>query len=298
MGDPTPDPIDIYERDIRPQLERLERQRTGARAGFVLLTMTMLGAVVLSIIKLPFLWKTSKLGKVYLSGAFAIATLPFAYFRNRRKRFFVPFVLKLCQRPDLVYTPKACLSRRQLRHLFKDLKATSVAGEDGITGSRQGITFWFNEVEASRFRYLKGDAERVFRGWLLCLALPQPDAPALACTVDIGPRGASHSMIVLHGKPEDVEQWFTPTLLAQAAPLLALAGTRGIRLTIEEGRFVLALETKRNLFDGIANPNEKLTPQAFAQLMEELNTLTSVVDDLATSLLGLKTTRESEAAMT
>ncbi|MFP3632380.1 hypothetical protein SB776_37880, partial [Burkholderia sp. SIMBA_045] len=84
-----------------------------------------------------------------------------------------------------------CLGRRRRRQLFSDLKPGSAQAEDGITGVRRGLTFWFNEVELYKSAGLLKGPERIFRGWLLCIDLPQPGVPPLSCTLTLGAPGAA-----------------------------------------------------------------------------------------------------------
>ncbi|WP_162801419.1 hypothetical protein [Azospirillum brasilense] len=282
---PAPDPQDLFDREIRPLLDRLERQRTGTRAAIVLLVFAVIGGTVLTLVKLPFLLKTVKHGgKLYGSLTFALFSVPFFLFRRRRKRFFVALVLAACRHADLTYAPGGCLGRRRLRQLFSDLKPGSAHAEDGITGVRRGLTFWFNEVELHKSAGLLKGLVRIFRGWLLCIDLPQPGVPPLSCTLTLGARGAEPVLTPLNGAVAEAEQRFPPEIRALAARLAALADAREVRLTTDGERFILAIDTGRDLFEGIAALDERLTPALFARFLEELDTLTRVVDALAAAL--------------
>lgn len=282
---PAPDPQDLFDREIRPLLDRLERQRTGTRAAIVLLVFAVIGGTVLALVKLPFLLKSGKHGgKLYGSLTFAIFSVPFVLFRRRRKRFFVALVLAACRHADLTYAPGGCLGRRRLRQLFSDLKPHSARAEDGITGVRRGLAFWFNEVELHKFAGpLKGTV-RIFRGWLLCIDLPQPGVPPLSCTLTLGARGAEPVLTPLQGEAAEAERRFPPEMRTLAARLATLAGSREVRLATDGQRFILAIDTGRDLFEGIAALDERLTPALFARFLEELDTLTRVVDALAAAL--------------
>lgn len=282
---PAPDAQDLFDREIRPLLDRLERQRTGTRAAIVLLVFAVIGGTALALVKLPFLLKSGKHGgKLYGALAFAVFSAPLVLFRRRRKRFFVALVLAACRHADLTYAPGGCLGRRRLRQLFSDLKPHSARAEDGITGVRRGLAFWFNEVELHKFAGpLKGTV-RIFRGWLLCIDLPQPGVPPLSCTLTLGARGGEPVLTPLSGAAAEAERRFPPEMRALAARLAALAGAREVRLATDGLHFILAIDTGRDLFEGIAALDERLTPALFARFLEELDTLTRVVDALAAAL--------------
>ena len=281
----TPNPQDLFDREIRPLLERLERQRTGARAAIVLLVFAMIGGTVLALVKLPFLLKAGKHGgKLYASLTFAVVSVPFVLFRRRRKRFFVSIVLSACRHADLTYAPGGCLGQRRLRRLFSDLKPGAAKAEDGITGVRRGLNFWFNEVELHKSAGLLKGIVRIFRGWLLCIDLPQPGVPPLSCTVTLGARGADPVLTPLQGEAAEAERRFPPEMRTLAVRLATLADAREVRLAIDGQRFILAIDTQRDLFEGIADIGERLTPAVFARFLEELDTLMRAVDDLSAAL--------------
>jgi len=281
------DSRELYEREIKPQLEALERQRHGARTWAVLVTLGMIAGTIFVIIKFPAILKTKKIGKLIYSLIVALCAIPFVLFRGRRKRMLIPLVLKLCDRSDLTYTTKACLDRRQMRALLADRNPTSAGGEDGLTGVRHGLRFWFNEANAVKVRLFRKEPERVFRGWLLCLDPPRSDIPKVRVSYTVHPQSGLGDVRVEEGTPELAERWMPPALLDHAVTLTKLAGAQEGRAVYDGGRFVLIIETGRDLFESIANPDEKLTQEAFSRLVLELDTLTRAVGGLASTLVTL-----------
>ncbi|KAA0687117.1 hypothetical protein DS837_07815 [Azospirillum brasilense] len=247
--------------------------------------VALIGWTVLVLMKLPFLMTGSYWSwRFHGAVALAVITVPFILFRRRRKRISISLVLAACGHADLTYAPGGCLGQRQVRRLFNDLKPRDAKVEDGISGVRRDLPFWFNKVELHKSAgFLQGNIW-IFRGWLLCINLPQPGVPPLSCTLTLGARGAEPVLTPLQGEAAEAERRFPAELRTLAARLATLAGAREVRLATDGQRFILAIDTGRDLFEGIAALDERLTPALFARFLEELDTLTRVVDALAAAL--------------
>ncbi|ALJ36069.1 hypothetical protein D9623_03960 [Azospirillum brasilense] len=280
------DSEDLFDREVRPLLQRLKRRRARTRAALILLVFVALtGWTVLVLMKLPFLMKASYAGwRLYAAVALAIITVPFVVFRHHRKRIIISLVLAICRHADLIHASGSCLKQHQLRQLFSDLKPRSAHAKDGFAGIRQGLNFWFNEVDLYAFAGFLTGTVRIFHGWLLCIDLPQPRVPPLSCTLTLGARGTEPVLTPIHGDLAEAKHRFPPELRTLAARLASLAGARQARLAIDGQRFILAIDTGRDLFEGITELEKRMTPALFARSLEELDTLTRVVDELSAAL--------------
>ncbi|QCO14728.1 hypothetical protein D3869_05550 [Azospirillum brasilense] len=280
------DSEDLFDREVRPLLQRLKRRRARTRAALILLVFVALtGWTLLVLMKLPFLMRASYAGwKLHAAIALAIITVPFVVFRHHRKRIIISLVLAICRHADLIHASGSCLKQHQLRQLFSDLKPRSAHAKDGFAGIRQGLNFWFNEVDLYAFAGFLTGTVRIFHGWLLCIDLPQPGVPPLSCTLTLGARGTEPVLTPIHGDLAEAKHRFPPELRTLAARLASLAGARQARLAIDGQRFILAIDTGRDLFEGITELEKRMTPALFARSLEELDTLTRVVDELSAAL--------------